>query len=219
MPGEKTGGDVVALHGLGFWIPEDTMLRLHGDPVQQTGGAGAMPDLGCRHGRFARVNAIEPIAMLIVGCVDLPLRRAYHRIENFGIAGAKWKDRLCRSAEGCSRRGPGVAADKDPAFVADPLDAVFKIAGDGHDHAVGVAAVGFKGAVHVPEALGGELSLAPDFDGAGELGVHAPVRGVDMMRAPAGDHACAELLHAQPSGAVESFLGHDAIDGVGHFGR
>ena len=46
MPGEETGGDVVALDGFAFWIPEDAMLRLHGDPVQETRGTGAMPDLG-----------------------------------------------------------------------------------------------------------------------------------------------------------------------------
>src|SRR5437879_386691 len=36
------------------------------------------------------------------------------------------------------------------------------------------------------------------------------------MCAPAGDHAGAELLNAEPSGAAEIFYGHDAVDGVGY---
>ena len=73
MPGEQTGGNVVALHGFRFWIPVDAMLRLHGDPVQQTRGTGAMSDLGRGHGRFSRSDAIQPVAMLVVGCVRVPL--------------------------------------------------------------------------------------------------------------------------------------------------
>ena len=53
--------------------------------------------------------------------------------------------------------------------------------------------------------------------GHGSAAVHpqAPLRDVDVVRAPAGDHAGAELLHAEPSGAAEIFCWHDAVDGVG----
>ena len=52
-------------------------------------------------------------------------------------------------------------------FGAVPLDAVGEVAGDVHGDAVGVAGVGEEFSVDVPEAGGGELGGAPDFDGTG----------------------------------------------------
>ena len=58
------------------------------------------------------------------------------------------------------------------------------------------------GPVNVPDFVGGELALALNAHRTGELGVHAPVRGVEVVRAPAGDHAEAVGLVAQPAGPV-----------------
>ena len=51
------------------------------------------------------------------------------------------------------------------------------------------------------------------------LGVHAPVGRIDVVRAPAGDHACSELLHTEPARTIEPLERHHSIDGVRHIRR
>src|SRR5205823_787411 len=104
-------------------------------------------------------------------------------------------------------RDPLVAAgDEDPALVPDELDAVREVAAHDHVHAVCVEGLRTEGPVHVPEALLRELGRAPDLDGAGPLGVHGPVRAVDVVRAPARDHPRPELLAAEPARPVIALL-------------
>lgn len=97
MAREKTCGNIVTLNHFCLRIPVDAMLRLHGDPMQEAGGAGAMAYFGGSDGRFARVNAVEPVSVLIVGCVDVVFGRANDRVKDFGIAGAERNDRCRRS--------------------------------------------------------------------------------------------------------------------------
>ena len=131
---------------------------------------------------------------------------------------------LAASARGSFSLAPGslgghrlvAARDEDPAFGADELDAVREVAADDHPHAVGVERLGLERTVHIPQALGRELRRAPDFDRARELGVHRPMRAVDVMRAPAGDHPGAELLAPQPARPVVARLRVDALLRVGH---
>ena len=74
------------------------------------------------------MNAVEPVSMLIVGRVDVIFRRTNDGIENLRVAGAERNDCGRRRAEGRCRRGSSIAANKDPAFVAYPLDPVFEFA-------------------------------------------------------------------------------------------
>ena len=78
VPGEQTGGNVIALDRLCLRIPVHMVLSLHGNPMQQASGTGAVANLCRRYGRFSRVNAVEPVSMLIVGCVDVIFRRPNH---------------------------------------------------------------------------------------------------------------------------------------------
>ena len=75
MPGQQAGGNVIALDRLGLRIPVHMVLGLHGNPMQQASGTGAMADLCRSYRRFSRVNAVEPVSVLIVGCVDVIFRR------------------------------------------------------------------------------------------------------------------------------------------------
>src|SRR5205814_974869 len=85
-------------------------------------------------------------------------------------------------------------------------DAVRKITADDHVDAIGIDRFRFERSMNIPQAALREFRGAPDFDGAREFGVHAPMRAVDVMGAPAGDHAGTELLAAKPSGTVVSGL-------------
>ena len=52
------------------------------------------------------------------------------------------------------------------------------------------------------------------FDGTGVLGVHAPVRAVDVVCSPTRNHPRAKLFAAQPARAIEAFLRMHAHLGV-----
>ena len=112
------------------------------------------------------------------------------------------------------RHGLVAARHEDPAFGTLELDAVRELAAHDHVHAVRIEGLGLERTVDVPQALLRELGLAPDLDRPRVLGVHRPVRGVEVVRAPARDHAGTELLAAQPARAVVALLGVDALLGV-----
>ena len=90
-------------------------LGLHGDVVEQAGGAGAMADLGGRRRSFAALDAVEPVAVLVVALVEMHLVRANDGVENLRIARHQWFD-LRGLAGGCGGRGHLVAGDEDPAL-------------------------------------------------------------------------------------------------------
>src|SRR5581483_5189753 len=73
---------------------------------------------------------------------------------------------------------------------------------------------GLERTMHIPEPAVRKFGVPPYLDGPGVLGVHAPVRAVDVVRAPSGDHARAELAAAQPAGAIISLLRMYTVDGV-----
>ena len=205
------------MEALAFWVPVEAAVGLHGDVVEEAGGAGAVADFHGCGGLFARADALDPVEVLLGAGVEVDLVGADDGVEDFGVAGDEGLDRefVCGGGGG---RGLLVTGDKEVSFGAVPLDAVGEVARDVHGDAVGVDGVGEELSVNIPEAVGGEFRSAPDLDGAGVLGVHTPVGGVDVVCSPAGDHAGAELLHAEPAGTVEAVEGHDAVEGVGDFG-
>ena len=53
MPGQQARGNVIPLDHLGLRIPGNVMLHLHGHPMKQASGTGAMANLCRRHRRFS----------------------------------------------------------------------------------------------------------------------------------------------------------------------
>src|SRR3990172_5786259 len=98
------------------------------------------------------------------------------------------------------------ARDKYPSFRSFESYAVRQFVAHDHFYPVGVQGFGLENTVYVPQSFGREFGLAPHFNRAGVFHVHSPVRGIDVMRSPAGDHAGAELLAAQPAGTAVVLL-------------
>src|SRR6266550_3094619 len=101
-------------------------LGLHGNVVKQTSGTRPMTDLGGRGRGFAALDAVEPIAVLIVALVEVDLVGADDRVEDLRVAGHEGFD-LRGLAGGGGRGGHLVAGDEDPALGAVPLDAVGEV--------------------------------------------------------------------------------------------
>ena len=101
--------------------------------------------------------------------------------------------------------------DPDPAFI--PLEphaaAVLLLIGDDHPDAVGIGVFDAEIPVHIPEAVFWKLRFALNLDRPGVLGAHAPVGDVEMVAAPAGDHAGAVVGNTEPTRP-----GADAVLGV-----
>ena len=112
----------------------------------------------------------------------------------------------CSFATGSLAVTVSLPRETSPSVRARELDAVREVAAHDHVHAVGVDALRTERTVHIPEALLRELRCSPDLDGARVLGVHAPVRAVDVVGTPPGDHSRAELLTAQPARPVVADL-------------
>src|ERR1044072_2842903 len=59
--------------------------------------------------------------------------------------------------------------------------------------------------------MGWELGPSPYFNWACVLGIHAPVRAINVMRAPTRDHSCSKLFAAQPARTIEVSLRMHAL--------
>ena len=130
-------------------------------------------------------------------------------------------DEVIRYSGGLGRGiAAAAAADEDPAVGALEAHAVGEVVVNDHGRAVGVFRLDVVGAVDVPQALLGELGLAFDLDRPGHFGAHAPVGDIHVVRAPAGDHAQAVGVNAQPAGPVrDAVLRMHAVLGVGRLRR
>ena len=153
----------------------------------------AMADLGRRAHRHARLDRIQPVAMLLGDLRADALRSGRSRWSR--IFGSLACERIDLRAARVARRHRAAAGDEDPALVADELHAVGQVrrksSSSRHWHNAHASRTA-PWTSHRP--LLGNSALPQTSTGPGMLHVHAPMGGVDMVRAPAGDHARAELL-------------------------
>lgn len=147
--GEHGVGFVVVVEALVDGVPVEVARELHGDVMEEAGGAGAVADLDWSGGRLAGVDAFDPVGVLLGGGVEVDLVGADDGVEDLGVAGHKGLDlRGWRAVGGGG--GHFIARHEDPALGAVPLDAVGEVAGDVHGDAVGVDGVGEELSVDVP---------------------------------------------------------------------
>src|ERR1051325_9169972 len=223
-PREHRVGLGIIRESLLLRVPTQFAAQLHRDPAQDTAAGRAMRLLRRRDGRFASLHAGEPIEVMIVAFVQPQVIRAERRVEQLRIAGI---ERFAEGTGGIARgRFGAAAADKYPALRTLELHAVGEVIVNDHGHAIRVLGLNVIRPMHVPEALLRKLRLALDGDGAGLFSAHAPMRDIHVMRTPAGDHAQAVRLDAQPTGpvhdvraAVLASLRMDALLIVRSFGR
>jgi hypothetical protein len=199
-------------------IPSELAAQLHRDPAEDAGAGGAMRFFRGGHRRLAGLDADEPVEVVVGALVQMDFIGAELRVQNRGVAGvegfAVGAGRVAGSGFGAA------AADEDPALVALEAHAVGELVVNDHGDAIGVFRLDMVGAVDVPQALLRELGFALDLEGPGQLGAHAPVGDIHMMRAPAGDHAEAIGINAQPAGPIrDAVLRMHPFLGVGHFRR
>lgn len=71
MPNQQVCCNIVALNGLRSRIPVHMMVSFHSDPVKKAGRAGAMADLRWSRWLFAGVNTVQPVAVLVVGRIQV----------------------------------------------------------------------------------------------------------------------------------------------------
>jgi hypothetical protein len=83
-------GFVVVLEALKHRIPVQVPRQLHSDVMKQTSRASSMPNLDRGRGWFARVDALDPIRMLLSRGIKMNLIRPNHRVKNLRIARHKW---------------------------------------------------------------------------------------------------------------------------------
>src|ERR1035438_4568581 len=111
------------------WIPGEPALGFHGDVMDETSGAGPVPDLCRRDGRFSALDTVQPIAVLIVTLIKMNLVGTDDAVEDPGVAGNQGFRSDCRYA-GIAGRNHFIPGDKDPSLSAVELDAVGKVAAD-----------------------------------------------------------------------------------------
>src|SRR6266567_2410188 len=205
---------VVVFEALLYGIPVQLAFEHNVHVVDEARGAGAVSKLGGRDGLFAADDALQPVAVLLLAFVELDLVGTDDRLDDRAIAGGE-RGIVVELGHGIALGDLLVAArNENPALRSIELDPVGIVAADAHTHAVRIQRFSLEGTVHVPQAVFGELRGSPDFNGAGVLGVHPPMRAVDVVSAPSGNHARAELAAAQPSRSAVSLLRMDAINGV-----
>jgi hypothetical protein len=90
--GEHGVGFVVVVEALEDGVPVEVAGELHGDVVEEAGGAGAVADLDWGGGWFAGVDALDPVGVLLGGGVEVDLVGADDGVEDFGVAGHKRLD-------------------------------------------------------------------------------------------------------------------------------
>ena len=109
-------GLVVVLEALLLRIPVETPLELHRHVMEQAGGAGAVGDFDGRDRLLPRLDACEPVAVVVVALGHVELVRADHRLDDLWIAGRQCLavlERRNRIAGGDRLVSPG---NEDPAL-------------------------------------------------------------------------------------------------------
>src|SRR5258708_22437475 len=188
----------VVHESLSLGVPGKGTPELHGDPAQDAGGVATMR-YGCRRQRLlTRLYALEPVAVMREAVRQLHRDAAW--IEEARVARIERLERSRRGrwiARGCRL---GIARHEDPSVVADEANAIRQLVRHGHDDVPRIRELHVIRAMHVPDLVRGELATPFDPAGPRMLQIHAPVRRVEMMGAPPGDHAEAIGVVAKPAG-------------------
>ena len=83
---------VVVVEALEDRIPLQVTWKLHGDVMEQAGGAGAVADLDWGGGLLAGVDALDPVSVLLGCCVQVNLVGADDGVEDLRITCHEWFD-------------------------------------------------------------------------------------------------------------------------------
>ena len=165
--GARSGRDSIALASASFTNRSvfashvERPAELHRDPAHDARGVAAMRDRRRRERRLARLHALEPV--LVMRGLLRQLHRHAVRIEQFRIAGVERLQAI--GARGCGSLEVAAvrfARNKNPAFVADELDAVRKLVRHGHENVARIRQLDVVSAVHVPDLVRREFALAFD---------------------------------------------------------
>src|ERR1700733_15257440 len=98
--------------------------------MDQASGACPVSYFGRCDGRLSALDAVQPIAMLIVTLIEMNLVGTDDALENFGVAGNQRLESHSRLTSWISGRDHLVASDKDPSLTAVELDAIGEVTAD-----------------------------------------------------------------------------------------
>lgn len=153
--GEELGGFFVADDDFLFGIPFDGAFDQHGDQRQMARDGGVMSGLDGGDRRFAGLDAIEEVPMVVGGAVKLDLAQLLGQARHVIVF--------------LLGRLESAAIDPYPAVRADPLCAAANIAvpaGNDHGDIVWILQVGAVFGAGVPDGvLGREFALGLDLAG------------------------------------------------------
>jgi hypothetical protein len=210
-PGEQGVGGGVVDEAFGGDIPAQRAGEFHGDPTDDAGGVRAVGDRGGHERGPAGLHGFEPVEVMFGAAREFDRHAGLG--EEFGAAGIEGAE--AAAGNGRVFGGHAAARDEDPAIVADELEAVGEFVGDGDFDVAGVGELHAVGAVDVPVFVFRKIGLAFDAAGAAVFDVERPVQNIVVVGAPAGDHAEAVGVVAEPAGAVVDVGRVDALFGVG----
>ena len=136
--------------------------------------------------RLAGLHAVNEVAMVVVGLVELHLVAVVRDFANQSSVGGVI----------------AAAVHPDPAVGADPFRAAANVviaAGDDHGDVLGVLQLDAIFGAGVPDGVGGrELAVAFDLRGAAVVHVHAPMGDVAVVADPVQQLAAAGVVVPAP---------------------
>src|SRR5271165_2905274 len=97
-------------------IPIEPAFGFHGDVVDQTSGARPVAYFCRRNRRLSALDAVQPIAMLVVTLIEMDLVGTDDAVEDFGIAGYERLGSRGRFSTWIRGRDHFVPGDKDPSL-------------------------------------------------------------------------------------------------------
>lgn len=162
-----------------FGVPVQFAPQPHGDICQMAAGCGTMSDFGGADGLLARTDAVQEIALVVVGAVEADVGGLEFGSSDFGGIGIESADHV-------------LVLGRTAAFY---FQIAFFTVEDDFAFAGGAA---YFGAVFIEkmeidfcrgrEKTGGwEFAFSPDFDGAGVVHAQRPLDNVQMVCAEVGD--------------------------------
>ena len=147
---------------------------------------------GCNR-LLIRFYTFQPIAMMVGTNRQMNFILTNNRCQNFSIT--------CFKRFGCfwvnwvgGRCAIIAARYKNPPLSTLEFYAVGQLIADDHFNAIGIQSLRRKNTMHIPQARFRKIGFARHFNRSCERRSHAPVRGINVVRAPTCNHTRAKLL-------------------------
>src|SRR5690625_3709918 len=166
---------------------------------QQTCRAGSMRYFSWRHSQSTTDNIVKPVLVLLRTFVKMYFIRSDLRLHNFGLTCLERRIGCTGRSRICIGNGDIPPSSKNPYLCSFDPYPIRIVSTNLQYQSIGIFCFDQKRSVNIPQPRFRKFCLAHDLNRSCKFCPHSPMRDIDMMNPPTGDHTSSKLFESQPS--------------------